>query len=63
MKVKVTKSSSEDYWYAKHIGETFEVNDRINRHNEYDLVELSGGSVYSIGVEDCEIVKEEAPTE
>lgn len=56
MRVKVIKSSSEDYWYARHIGQTFEVHERINRHNEYDLVEELGGSTYSIGVEDCEIV-------
>jgi len=61
IKVKITKSSSEDYWYAKHIGEEFEVHEKINRHNEYDLIEELGGSVFSIGVEDCEKV-EKSPT-
>lgn len=56
MKVKVIKASEDSFWYAKHIGEEFEVHERINRHNEYDLVEELGGSVYSIGADDCEVV-------
>lgn len=54
IKVKVTKASDDGYWYAQHIGEEFEVYDRINRHNEYELVEEKGGSSFYIGVEDCE---------
>lgn len=54
--VKVTKSDEDSYWYAKHIGEVFEVRATPNRHNEYDLVEEKGGSTYSIGIDDCEIV-------
>jgi hypothetical protein len=57
MKVKVLKSSEDTYWYAKHIGQEFEVHEKINRHGEYDLVEELGGSIYSIGADDCEIVK------
>lgn len=58
IKVKVTKASDDSYWYAKHIGEEFEVYDRINRHNEYELVEEHGGSSFYIGVEDCERSKD-----
>lgn len=56
MKIRILTSASPDYWYADHIGQEFEVHERINRHNEYDLVEEVGGSVYSVGADDCEVV-------
>lgn len=54
--VKVIKASEDTFWYTRHIGEVFEVRAIPNRHNEYDLVEEPGGSTFSIGLDDCEIV-------
>jgi hypothetical protein len=58
MKVKVIKASEESYWYAKHIGEVFEVHDKLNRHGEYVLIKEASGGTFEIGEEDCEVITE-----
>jgi hypothetical protein len=58
MRVKIIKASEDTFWYAKHIGEIFEVHQKMNRHGEYVLIEGVGGSTFEIGAEDCEVITE-----
>lgn len=59
MIVRIIKSSYEDAWYAKHIGEQFEVEKRTNKYGTLDYVKLpfdSNGDFY-IDADDCETVQ------
>ena len=69
MKIKVIKSSSENYWYNNHIGEVFEVVEELNQHKcvlalpyqryYYSFYKGEGKNKigFYIGIEDCEIVE------
>jgi hypothetical protein len=54
MKVRITKASEETYWYAKHIGQEFEVEGP--RKGEYILVPFDTNGDHYILEEDCEVV-------
>lgn len=53
MKVRVNKSTADTYWYAKHIGEVFEVQDS---GRDYELLPYDPNGGFYIEYEDCEIV-------
>lgn len=53
LKVKVTKASLPDYWYADKIGEIFEVEDATD--DEWRMYDKDGWGL-CIGKEDSEVV-------
>lgn len=55
MKVKIVKASQPTYWYAKHIGETFEVEDRTDSFG-YSVINNEKFTLYCIQQEDFEII-------
>jgi hypothetical protein len=58
MRVKVIKASEDVYWYAKHIGEEFEVEDGIDG-DAYLVIDSNIGVDYYIGKNDCEVINKE----
>lgn len=56
MKVRVIKADCDIYWYAKHIGEEFEV-DKVY-DNEYKIITDDEYVAVYIYKDDCEIVEE-----
>ena len=57
MKVKIVKASKPTYWYAWHIGETFEVQD-ISGYRSYTVINNPKYKVHCISKRDCEIISE-----
>lgn len=60
MKVRITKASDEDYWYANRIGEVFEVV-ALSNSNYKELSKSTPYIVYTIPKQDCEEVTVEQP--
>lgn len=60
MKVKITKCSSNNYWYYNKIGEIFDVVDNGIFKGQFATLKLNG---YFIDKNDCEIVEEETHEE
>lgn len=60
MKVKIINARHSVYWYAKHIGEVFEVEQKKNRHGEteYILLPTRPDGDFFINADDCEVVEE-----
>jgi hypothetical protein len=58
MIVRIVKSSYKEAWYAKHIGEQFEVEKRTNRHGtvDYVLVPFDRNGDFYIDADDCEVL-------
>jgi hypothetical protein len=63
MKIKIIKSSSPAYWYANHVGETFELKKRqlkryTSRELGYDVIRkgVNKGVRYFVKTSDCEII-------
>ena len=55
-KVKIIKATRPTFWYAKHIGEVFEVTKSLKYKERYELI-LTGETLRSfIREEDCELV-------
>jgi len=57
MKVKIVKASKPTYWYAWHIGETFEVQD-ISGYRSYTVINNPKFTNHCIDKRDCEIISE-----
>lgn len=53
MKVKIIKASEDTFWYAKHIGQIFEV-DKLWK-GEYRLLPYDPNGDFYIVAEDCEV--------
>lgn len=58
MRVKIIKASEDIYWYSKHIGEKFEVEDG-NDEDAYLVIDNNTGIDSYIQKDDCEIIEEE----
>jgi hypothetical protein len=35
MKIKIIKCSKETYWYSSHVGEAFEVTDKLSKNDDW----------------------------
>lgn len=55
MKVKIIKASEDTFWYAKHIGETFEVEPSSPKYLEYVVVPRDAHGDFYIDAKDCEV--------
>lgn len=56
MKVKITKVSSPNYWYADMIGEEFEVLDKLYENEDWTIYNIDDGFGYDIANQDCIII-------
>jgi hypothetical protein len=55
MNVKIIKASEDTFWYAKHIGQTFEVEPANPKYLEYVVVPREQHGDFYIMADDCEV--------
>jgi hypothetical protein len=58
MRVKIVRAKYDTFWYAEHIGESFEVEEEVDG-DSYKVIDDEVGIVSFINKEDCEIIKED----
>jgi hypothetical protein len=60
MRIKIIKASEDIYWYNKHIGREFDVNDESDEYIVLDNRQVNGnedeGIFYTIDKNDCEVL-------
>jgi len=54
--IRIVKASVPSYWYAKRIGETFEVWAAVTRDNEYVVRGHVDGKESYVKIGDCEAI-------